>query len=134
MKMVADSWEDIIARLRKVEVHRDLTVRKTELPSHPSTFKARPGIPLNATHYSKPLKGGGGIHLKEFSDRYMVHRDHADANEEPIQHLLKDTSTSDKVLFVGVAGVIDHLVLDGRLRKWAGRKINEILSQLFPEK
>ncbi len=120
-------WNDLIDRLRATPIHSDITVSKAKIPRRPRAFKSRVGLPLDADHYSKPLLGGGGIHLKDYPTHYELHRDHADANEEPLKHLWKDTSNSDKALIAIGLYALDKYAFNGRGANWVGNALKSIL-------
>jgi len=120
-------WDDIIDRLISGPFHRDVKVSKAKVPRRPGAFKPRVGLPLDADHYSKPLRGGGGIHLKDYPTHYELHRDHADANEEPLKHLWKDTSVADKALIGLGLYAIDKYAFNGRGENWVSNTLKSIL-------
>lgn len=114
-------------RLKGQPVHRDIAISKSAMPRRPRAFKPRVGLPLDADHFSKPLRGGGGIHLKDYPTHYEMHRDHADANTETLNHLWKDTSNSDKALIAIGLYAIDKYAFDGRVTNWVSNTLKSIL-------
>jgi hypothetical protein len=120
-------WDDLIERLRVEPIHSDIKISKSKMPRRPRAFKPRVGLPLDADHYAKPLRGGGGIHLKDYPTHYELHRDLADANKEPLKHLWKDTSMADKALIALSLYAIDKYAFNGRGANWVSNTLKSIL-------
>jgi hypothetical protein len=58
----------------------------------------------------------GRIQVREYSDRYLIQRDHADPTENPVEHYQLDVSPDQRtgltLLGVGVAVVAGKVILD----------------------
>ena len=120
-------WDGLIERLKVEPAHSDIAIRKSKMPRRPRAFMPRVGLPLEADHYSKPLRGGGGIHLKDYPTHYELHRDHADANTETLKHLWKDTSNSDRALIAIGLYALNKYAFDGRVANWVSNILKSIL-------
>jgi len=99
----------------------DIKIPKDSLP-HPSScgFHRRAGFPHGQkSDWEKILQNGGGIHVREYKDRYEVHWDIVSPRVSLIGHLRKDSKYCWIIFSGGIAAMIGsffgglHIALGG---------------------
>jgi len=86
------SWRIIIPKVLANPAHEDLKVDKS-IVVHPlkEGFVSRIGeIQGQKADYGKRLSDGKGIHVREYTDCFLVHWDVVDPSADPIGHILND--------------------------------------------
>lgn len=119
------TWNRIISHVLTLPVHQEHKVSKIFGLKLPSYAMPRLGFVDNELldNYCILLSDGCSIHIKVYKDHYLVHWDKRDPNLDPLGHLWHDAK---KELFLGLV-VADQIFLDGKIRKWAIKKISELL-------
>ncbi len=75
-------------------------------------FRRSIGADPNARHYRLRLSDGRSIHILEYEDRYCIHWDLRDPDEDPIGHLLLDTPFIEGVIEGGFLSAVLELFFD----------------------
>jgi len=72
--------------------HQDVEIMKSSVP-HPlgEGFAGRMGdLQGQLADYGMRLQDGRGIHVREYSDRFLAHWDKVDPSGDPFGHLVQD--------------------------------------------
>lgn len=125
-------WDAVVVRVRAAGFHVDVPVSDA-LP-HPVAAGFAPGRGKPAgqvADYRRPLADGTEIHVREYADRYRVHRDRRSA-EQRLRHLARDTpleaaagATALSILLWGVRRLPYGLPFRGsnRLPGWVALRL-----------
>jgi len=107
--------------------HRKFVLKKEVYPALPRCFKETllgEVVPGSV----RQLRGPAGSHVHEFPDRWVLHRDIADAEADPLGHLLSD---APEYLVSAIAGLATALLAnkkrDGRNALLAGWSMTAFL-------
>lgn len=88
----------------RMNPHEELIISKLELPSLGADFQETTlGDPQGAI---RQFRGQWGIHVREHSDCWIVHRDNVDPRNNPLGHLLEDVSPLSTAICGGIASEI----------------------------
>lgn len=83
-------WNIIIQEVLRYDYHTDVVVSNDVTHPESAGFERGAGKPQGQqANYRLPLQDGSEIHVKEYSDRYEVHRDRCTANNS-VGHLVQD--------------------------------------------
>jgi len=114
--------------LKTLPHHRKYVLKKEGYPTLPPCFKETllgESVPGSV----RQLRGPEGSHVHEFPDRWVLHRDIADAEADPLGHLLSD---APEYLVSAIAGLATALVAnkkrDGRNALLTGWSMTAFLS------
>ncbi len=69
--------------------HKKYVLKKEDHPKLPRCFKET-SLGESVPGSVRQLRGPCGSHVHEFPDRWVLHRDIVDADEDPLGHLLSD--------------------------------------------
>ncbi|MGB3945167.1 MAG: hypothetical protein WBK88_10285 [Methanothrix sp.] len=107
--------------------HKKYVLRKGEYPTLPRCFKETilgEAVPGSVRQH----RGPAGSHVHEFPDRWVLHRDVADAEADPLGHLLSD---APEYLVSALAGLATALLAkqkrDGKNALLAGWSMTAFL-------
>ena len=113
--------------LKTLPHHRKYVLKKEGYPTLPPCFKETllgESVPGSV----RQLRGPEGSHVHEFPDRWVLHRDIADAEADPLGHLLSD---APEYLVSAIAGLATALLAnkkrDGRNALLAGWSMTAFL-------
>lgn len=102
---VLTEWNVVIQHVLEYDYHTDVIVSNTVPDPEHAGFKKGGGKPVGqSSNYRLPLSDDTEIHVKEFEDRYEVHRDKCTA-DLPLGHLLQDAPVETGI----AAAVLYHL-------------------------
>jgi len=122
------SWEGVISTVLTFPKHKDLVVKKSELPDLPAEFQTRLGDnDGQIADYGLPLPDGRGIHVKVYHDYYKIHWDQKDPTIDPLGHIITD---SPKWIPIG-ALIADEILFKGKYRKKLSKTISNYIDSLF---
>ncbi len=83
------SCSDFCAWMESMPYHVHYILLKESYPRMPECFSETVlGEMFNGA--GRQLRGPHGAHVHEFEDRWVIHRDHVNASEDPLGHLVKD--------------------------------------------
>jgi hypothetical protein len=83
-------WDAVIARVREMPFHVDVAVSDAVPPPVSAGFDPGRGKPAGQrADYRLPLPDGTEVHVREYDDRFTVHRDRHSA-EQRLRHLALD--------------------------------------------
>lgn len=119
------TWNRIISYVLSLPKHQDYKVSRRFGLKLPSNALPRLGFTTNGVldNYCVIQPDGHSIHIKVYKDHYEVHWDQRDPNLDPLGHLWHDAK---KELFTGII-VADELLLNGKIRKLAIKKLAQLL-------
>jgi hypothetical protein len=102
------SWKTVIQQVRTLPSGRDLEVAKDAVV-HPrdAGFERHVGLPFGTFgDFRRATADGGCIHVREETDRYLVHWDKVDPRRDLIEHGRQDAPH----LYLGAAAAIGALI------------------------
>lgn len=105
---VDGEWTAAVRALLARPPHAEIVFEKDAVPDPENSGFARArGKPVGQTaDYRLPLRTGGCVHVREFEDRYEVHRDRVAPSASRVGHLLVDmpleTATVVAVVALGL--------------------------------
>ena len=114
-----EMWRRIIARVLRLPPGKSIRIPKGVVP-RPETqgFIPTIGAKINARHWELPLPDGGRVHVEEYDDFYLVHRDKVSPLINPVEHLRRDAPWIWTLLTTGTGGLIlsciEYLLTDGK--------------------
>ncbi|MCE4624129.1 MAG: hypothetical protein F7B11_05230 [Caldisphaeraceae archaeon] len=85
-------WEEVESKIMKSKFHQDYLYYKKQLPD-PSSFCLEPSVGKprgQIKNWRKTLPDGSCLHVLEFKNIYIVHRDRANPNDSIIKHIALD--------------------------------------------
>ena len=87
------AWRGIAIAALALPRHEKLVVARDRVP-HPkdSGLYLSVGLAQKCRHYRKALPDGRGLHVHEYSDRFVVHWDAVDPSVSVLRHFLKDVT------------------------------------------
>ena len=95
-------------RLKQLPVHKEIKISKTKLPNLPLCFKKT--LLGEAKGALKQFRGPCGIHILEYAENWVLHRDRVDPRIDPFGHLVKDAphilAIGGLATFTGIALII----------------------------
>jgi hypothetical protein len=82
------------------ELERGIAIRKEVMREPPPG--SQPTRAGSAEGAERQYRYGEGVHLREYPDRFVIHRDRVDPRRDPLGHLLQDSPESIVGLAVGL--------------------------------
>jgi len=90
------------------ENDEEISISKEVLQELPVEYeKTRLGEPRGSV---RQYRGPSGLHIREYSDRFVIHRDRVDPRKDPIGHLLIDAPEA-RVHFISLLSIFLSLNL-----------------------
>lgn len=84
------SWADVERFARSLPARHNLVVPKSVLPNLPPHRPSWLGRRRGALKQYRCDQPGQNLHIKEYSDRWVVHVDRWNPHKKPFRHLLVD--------------------------------------------
>ncbi len=119
-------WGYIARVVLNQQEHTDLQIMKLSVP-HPLEAgfrKGRGDYAGQKANYRLALPDGRGLHVKEYDDYYLIHRDRWDPSIDPLRHIIEDSPQWLPILGIGgilaaisVGALVDTLAKALRKRK-----------------
>lgn len=114
-----------------IPYHRKYALPKEICPSLPACF-SETVLGEMTSGAIRQLRGPHGAHAHEFEDRWVIHRDLIDADENPLGHLLKDAPeylcSLAAVLLTGLALGKSHISRERRAQAAAAGGLAGLLA------
>lgn len=86
------TWNNVIPRVLKLPVHRDMAVAKSSIlyPIKEGFMRSVGDFRGQIADFRRPMPDGKSIHVQEFAEHFLVHWDWRDPSLDPVGHLVQD--------------------------------------------